>query len=474
MGNKLYLLFLIGFISFKGCSQTKDTTDTTVTMDENISNKSVSHSYNDENGIQNSIEIASFLAKLKQLKHDNSGQINIVHIGDSHIQADLMTNEIRENLQDYFGNAGRGFIFPHNLAKTNGSSDFRFSSNVIWKNYRNIFPDNGDPIGLSGILLSTNSKKLVLQLNAKEAANDFNTIKIITPENKDLFEIATSKEAIILKSTAPKVIVHKIKRGETISEIAEKYGVTAAQLKKANGLKSTRIAFGKTLKIPTKETKEVSVSESYFKPLDLLATNNYHYYHSDEALRKIYLLPNKEQSDYVLSGVVLENDKPGILYHNLGVNGAKFSDYNKYPLFFEQLKGLQPNLIVVSFGTNESYGKFTNEEFMSQLELFIKNVKKANPNSAILVLTPPPSFLAHHKLNTIVDGYCDEIKKGAIQNQYAVYDLYSQLGGLHGVEKNFKNGIIAADRVHYTVAGYQLQGALVSEEIIKTFHNYNK
>ena len=68
-------------------------------------------------------------------------------------------------------------------------------------------------------------------------------------------------------------------------------------------------------------------------------------------------MPNEEAPLYALNGVVLESNNPGIIYHNIGVNGAKYSDYNKYPLFFDQLKALQPDLIIVSLGTNESYGK---------------------------------------------------------------------------------------------------------------------
>ncbi|MDG2432640.1 GDSL-type esterase/lipase family protein, partial [Flavobacterium sp.] len=299
-------------------------------------------------------------------------------------------------------------------------------------------------------------------------------IKIITPENRNLFELATSKQQVVVKSAAPKIVVHKIKKGETISEIASKYGLSIAQVKKANGLKTDRITFGKTLKIPTNETTEVAKSETSYKAMDLSSTTNFHFYHTDEALKTIYLLPKKEQEQYILSGVVLENDKPGIIYHNLGVNGAKYSDYNKYPLFFEQLKGLTPDLVVASFGTNESYGKLTNAEFMLQLELFIQNIRKTNPNIPILVLTPPPSFLANHKLNSIVDGYCTEMQKAAVKNHYAFYDFYTLLGGMQGVEQNFRKGIIAADRVHYTVKGYQMQGKLVADEIIQTFHNYNK
>ncbi|MBC5841360.1 LysM peptidoglycan-binding domain-containing protein [Flavobacterium sp. F-380] len=471
MGYKLYVLVLLGLMPFKGCSQTNDTAET---MDVIATTETIPVSESNFDKIENANELASFFAKLKKLKNDKRGKINIVHIGDSHIQAGIMTAEIRKNLQSYFGNGGRGFIFPHNLAKTNGDADFKFSSNVLWKSYRNIYPEKGDEIGLSGILFSTKSKKLVLQLNAKEVSNAFNTIKIFTPGNRNLFEVATSKQQVVVKAAAPKVILHKIKKGETISEIAEKYSLSISQVKRANGLKSDRITFGKTLKIPTKETTSVDKTIYSFMSLPLLSTKNFHYYQTADALKTIYLLPNKEEQDYVLSGIILENDKPGILYHNLGVNGAKFSDYNKYPLFFDQLKGLQPDLIVVSFGTNESYGKLSNAEFMQQLELFAQNIKRTNPNSPILVLTPPPSFLANHKLNTIVDGYCKEMSKAAIKNQYAFYNFYSLLGGMNGVEQNFRSGIIAADRVHYTVKGYQLQGKLVSDEIIQSFHNYNK
>ncbi len=86
-----------------------------------------------------------------------------------------------------------------------------------------------------------------------------------------------------------------------------------------------------------------------------------HYYNSDKALEKIYLIPNKDASKYELNGIVLEKDTPGILYSGIGVNGAKYSDYNKYPLFFEQLKAVHPDLLVFSLGTNESYDQIRSE-----------------------------------------------------------------------------------------------------------------
>lgn len=52
------------------------------------------------------------------------------------------------------------------------------------------------------------------------------------------------------KPAAAKPVVHTIKSGETLSVIARKYGVSVAQLKQANGLKSDAIAAGKTLTVP--------------------------------------------------------------------------------------------------------------------------------------------------------------------------------------------------------------------------------
>ena len=61
----------------------------------------------------------NFLSLLYKSKTDKQGVINIVHIGDSHIQADYFSGMLRMCLQKQFGNAGRGLIFPYKVAKTN-------------------------------------------------------------------------------------------------------------------------------------------------------------------------------------------------------------------------------------------------------------------------------------------------------------------------------------------------------------------
>jgi LysM domain. len=65
-------------------------------------------------------------------------------------------------------------------------------------------------------------------------------------------EVAEEKPVVQKHSRHSKkarIASHKIKSGQTLSDIADKYGVTVKQLRKWNGLKGNNIRAGKKLKI---------------------------------------------------------------------------------------------------------------------------------------------------------------------------------------------------------------------------------
>ena len=74
-------------------------------------------------------------------------------------------------------------------------------------------------------------------------------LKIYTDE--DYFP---SINDISTKNTKGRVNYYKVRKGDTISEIAERYHISTAELRKWNNLKSNRIKYGKTLKIYTSGT----------------------------------------------------------------------------------------------------------------------------------------------------------------------------------------------------------------------------
>ncbi|TWI10833.1 LysM domain-containing protein [Flavobacterium cauense R2A-7] len=425
-----------------------------------------------ENAIANVKALDKFFEKLYLLETAKTGKVRVVHIGDSHIQADLFTGVIRKKLQDAFGNGGLGFFFPHNLARTNGSHFIRYSSNESWNNHRITKEKNGSPIGLSGISLTTKAKDFAVEINVKDNAYQFNTLKIITPNNASMFDVATSSKTIVLESNVPKKITHKIKNGEAISIIADKYNISVAELKRANGLKSDKIRAGKTLKIPTNEMQKRSIKRSEFIPLSLNDEPNAHSFYSATAMDKIYLIPNKKANSFALSGLVFENDAPGVTYSAIGVNGAKASDYNKYPLFFEQTPALQADLVIVSLGTNETFDKMPSSDYMTQLNTFIANIKVKNPNAEVLVMSTPPSLLYRRSLNHFADAYARDVNAQATVVNHASWDLFAIMGGMYGVNRNYRQGLMSGDKVHYSKAGYEKQGALFSEALLNAYENF--
>lgn len=58
--------------------------------------------------------------------------VSIVHIGDSHLQAETPTMELRRKFQTRFGNAGRGLVSPLKMSGTYQPIDYTISSTGKW------------------------------------------------------------------------------------------------------------------------------------------------------------------------------------------------------------------------------------------------------------------------------------------------------------------------------------------------------
>lgn len=107
-----------------------------------------------------------FFKKLDTLVFENRGQVKILHIGGSHLQADVISGRIREHLiKEYPGaNAGRGFVFPYAAAKTNTPSTYASYYKGIWSRNRNIQKEITRPLGLLGIAVSTSDPRAEISI----------------------------------------------------------------------------------------------------------------------------------------------------------------------------------------------------------------------------------------------------------------------------------------------------------------------
>jgi len=76
---------------------------------------------------------------------------------------------------------------------------------------------------------------------------------------KDTTTIDEKDFSYVFRNKA-KTIFYKVRRGDNLSEIANKYNVSTSSIKKANRLKSNNVPLGRRLKITTFETERVAIA----------------------------------------------------------------------------------------------------------------------------------------------------------------------------------------------------------------------
>lgn len=110
--------------------------------------------------------------------------IDIVHIGDSHIQAEMGTSRLREILQDRYGNAGRGLITAFKLAGTNQPVDYAITSeHPVDSQVRLLkrpWPINP---GFTGVASLSNLSNRITYKNLKNS-HKFNLARIFTSDGE--------------------------------------------------------------------------------------------------------------------------------------------------------------------------------------------------------------------------------------------------------------------------------------------------
>lgn len=110
--------------------------------------------------------------------------IDIMHIGDSHIQAEIVTGVVRSMLQQEYGNAGRGLMPAYKLAGTNqpGDYDYRSTRDMDSKVRLLKRPWEIEP-GFTGVAALSNDPATVT-LSVVSEGDRFNRARIFTSEGE--------------------------------------------------------------------------------------------------------------------------------------------------------------------------------------------------------------------------------------------------------------------------------------------------
>lgn len=356
--------------------------------------------------------LSHFFGQLDSLSSLQDRKVNVVHIGDSHIQADFFSNILREKFlnEPYFGNGGRGFLFPYRVAHTNNPYHYYSAYTGSWKGYRNSILRDKSQYGLAGITAYTSSpySTFSVKMNSYEESRvefSSNQVKLFYP---------------VLDST--------------------NYDV---YLKLGDSLISGEI------------------DSSGFKLFQI-----------DSLIEKTKFVLKKKhvyQNHFLIQGVLLSNDESGVVYSSIGVNGAKVDSYlrSNHSDFVNHLKELSADLVIISLGTNDAYNYgFDASVYKSNLKQMIAWIREASPDVSILLTAPGDGFRNRWKENHDNSKAVTAQFEVAKEENCAFWDFYSVMGGLKSIKTWREYGLGQADHLHLTTDGYQLQGMLLYEALI--------
>jgi lysophospholipase L1-like esterase len=181
------------------------------------------------------------------------------------------------------------------------------------------------------------------------------------------------------------------------------------------------------------------------------------------------------------AGAKLQEVFGALSYCDMGINGATCATYAQ-PDRIAAVASQNPELLIVSFGTNECYGKrYSAAQHYEQLDHLVRELQQALPSTPILLTTPPGSYertrLRRRKykysLNPRMHTAVATICRYAATNHLAVWDLYDIVGGdSHACQNWTAANLMRPDHVHFFAEGYVLQGELLASAIINNYSRY--
>lgn len=354
---------------------------------------------------------ADWSAASAALAYSEEDMFTVLHIGDSHVQADFATGCVRDLFGEDYISAGRGLIVPLKLAGTNQpvdytiSSESKFDCNKLLK-----FPLHGGPMGFTGVALTPQTREF-----------DFN-IKAGQPYEK--IKVYYSGGAMFVDKVAdesePLVFAHH--SDQNCLEINLPMPCSDVTL----GLHSLG-----------------SVDIYGFELVSDIVGVLYHAIGNNGATFDNY----NDINDFGKSVSALN---PSLIIVSLGTNEAfgrfdRESMYRSVSTFVDDIRRHNPSSTILLVTPAECQRRSSYRRKGSRRRRY--GAYKVNENIALA-------------RNVILDY--------GRKNNIAVYDWYDIAGGVGSSAGWIAGGLLSKDRVHYTRKGYEVQGELLYDALINT------
>lgn len=327
--------------------------------------------------------------------HRHHYKFTIVHIGDSHVQPGIISDEVRRALQERYGNGGRGLISPLALAGTNEPSDYLLKSSApIAAASRLLSSSRPAGMGMTGVAVKFGGASTTLSIKAKHPGDDFYRITI--------FHTPSSPFAVELNGMTVK--------GKQRSSHATDFVLEGS---------------------------------------------------ADTAILRL-------SGSGALYGVRLLNSHRGVVLDCIGNNGATYRSYLNIDNFAQQIADLEPQLVIISLGTNEAYGTFGN--LTANIDQMLTDIRRQCPRVRFLLTTPMETHKRSgrgYRVQSNVAAVRDIILAYGKSHHVPVWDFYQVAGGAGAANRWLKARYMKTDHLHLTNDGYHSQGRLLAQALMR-------
>ena len=359
-----------------------------------------------QTAIENSAALANFFAALAQVRSGRRIEpVRIMHFGDSHVAADILTGEIRQNLQNRFGNGGPGYIVPTNPMTTRrrGVVSGATSGWQIEGIGGRVERDN--IYGLAGINLVTNrpDEKIWLETSANH------------------FEVNYVREP----------------GGGSIDITLDGATVLDAPLSLAAHGTATEY-FG------------------FDSPAD-----------ANHRLEIRTLKPGKTRILGIVAERIVPGVSYDVFGIN-GARISRLTTWNA-AAFAAELSQRKPDLIILAYGTNEiGDADWTPSSYRRLLTRIIQSIRSAAPQASILLFAPPDRGdlpIAAARVPAMIEAQ----RQVAHEAGAAFWSAFDAMGGSGSMNTWLARGWAQPDRVHLTRPGYDLLADAFFNDLMRAF-----
>lgn len=140
--------------------------------------------------------------------------------------------------------------------------------------------------------------------------------------------------------------------------------------------------------------------------------------------------------------------------------GTKYSDYNELAELDDQLTKEQPDLVIISLGTNDAFSGSSKVNFYDKIDHLIKKIKKLSVGSCILITTPSDALKYDKKKGAYIalpeiKNVANTLVKYSKDHSIACWNLYEVMGGEYSIGSWVTKKLAQPDRIHFTSKGYE-------------------